>query len=62
MKYLFPIAPTEPEPVGKRTIKRTQYGNLKGYVGGRYWTTFGDSYSISAEREAEEWLAREVRK
>ena len=44
-------------PSGKRSIRRTVYGNIKGYVGGRYWLTFGHAYDPVAEEIAEAFLA-----
>lgn len=55
MKILTAIE-QEPTPKGKRSIKRSVYGNLNGYVSGRYWVTFGESYDPNAEEDAEAWL------
>ena len=49
-----------PAPKGKRTIRRTIYGNVKGYIGGRYWDTFGHSYDPVAEERAAAFLAGET--
>lgn len=56
MRYIFPPPKPETVPPGKRSIRRTVYGNINGYVAGRFWKTFGPCYDASAERDAEEWL------
>jgi hypothetical protein len=43
-------------PAGKRALRRTVYGTLNGYVGGKFWCNFGDAHDNWAEREANEWL------
>lgn len=50
-------APTEPTPKGKRSVRRSRYGNLNGYVAGRFWHTFGDAFAPWVQREADAWLA-----
>lgn len=46
----------EPIPAGKRSIRRTVYGNINGYVGGRFWVTFGEAYDPNAEEDAQAFL------
>lgn len=52
----------DPEPKGKRRIVRTVWGNTNGYIGGKFWITFGPTYAVGVEESAEEWLKKEVRK
>ena len=47
----------EATPKGKRSVRRSVYGNLNGYVSGRFWVSFGEAFDGPAEREAEAWLA-----
>ena len=56
MRILNTFSP-EAIPSGKRSIRRTVYGNINGYVGGRRWTTFGESYDPVAEERAKAFLA-----
>lgn len=46
----------DPTPPGKRRIRETAWGNLKGYVSGRYWTTFGSTNTFGVRETAEAWL------
>ena len=50
------------EPKGKRSIRTTVYGNVNGYIGGKFWLTIGEAYSKITDQEAAEWLAKEVKK
>lgn len=50
----------EPEPVGKRTVRGNIWGNLNGYVSGKFWITFGDCHSAPVQRDAEEWRLRQI--
>ena len=43
-------------PAGKRTLRRTVYGALNGYVSGKFWCNFGEAHDAWSEREANEWL------
>lgn len=56
MRILTTPSP-EAIPSGKRSVRRTIYGNIKGYVGGRYWLTFGEACDPIAEERAEAFLA-----
>lgn len=47
----------EPTPKGKRSVRRSVYGNLNGYVSGRFWHSFGDAFTPCNQREADAWLA-----
>lgn len=47
---------SENTPKGKRTIRQNIYGNLNGYVSGKFWCTFGDAYFAPNQRDAEAWL------
>lgn len=49
-----------PEPVGKRTLRANVWGNLNGYVSGRFWLTFGPTYGVGVQAEADEWKAGEI--
>lgn len=51
---------SEETPKGKRSIRRTIYGNLNGYVSGKFWVTFGEAYTTAAEEKAEEWMKENV--
>lgn len=52
----LPEATTEATPAGKRRIVRTVWGNTNGYVSGRFWKTFGPTYAVGVEAEAQAWL------
>lgn len=56
MKLLTDIE-REPVPAGKRTVRTTRYGNTNGYVGGKFWITFGPTYAVGTEEKAQAWLA-----
>lgn len=55
--------PNDPDfdlPKGKRTIRRNIYGNLKGYIGGRFWICFGDAFCEYTKEQAERWVRGEI--
>lgn len=41
---------------GKRTVRRNVWGNLCGYIGRHFWTTFGEAFDPAAEARATAWL------
>ncbi len=44
----------ETPPKGKRSIRKTVYGNTNGYIAGRFWACLGathDPATIDAEAE-----------
>lgn len=47
---------TNETPKGKRTIRRTVAGSIVGYVAGKLWINFGDSFDPYAEGKAKEWV------
>ena len=47
-------------PKGKRTVRRTVYGNLHGYIGGRYWVALGDAFFEPDQELAEAWKRGEI--
>lgn len=51
---------TNQTPTGKRTIRRTVYGNLHGYIGGRYWVALGDAFFEPDLELAEAWKRGEI--
>lgn len=56
-KVTFPNAGTEGStPKGKRTIRRTNAGNLIGYIGGRLWVNFGDVFAPDTRERANAWV------
>lgn len=52
----LPEKTQEPTPKGKRSLIRTVWGNTNGYVSGRFWKTFGTTFDVGVEEEAEAWL------
>lgn len=46
----------EPTPEGKRSVRQTRWGNTNGYVSGRFWITFGPTYAVGVEEQAQAWL------
>lgn len=46
----------EKTPKGKRAIRETVWGNTNGYVSGRFWKTFGPTYGVGVQEEAQAWL------
>ena len=49
----------EPTPKGKRSVRSNIWGNLNGYVAGRFWITFGCTDDGYAWAQADEWLKGE---
>jgi len=47
-------------PKGKRTIRRSVYGNLNGYIGGRFWVCLGDAFSEYDKEQADRWVRGEI--
>lgn len=47
-------------PKGKRTVRRTIYGNINGYIGGRFWLCLGDAFSKYDREQAERWVRGEI--
>lgn len=43
-------------PAGKRSLRRTVYGAINGYVSGKFWCNFGEAHCPWCEREADQWL------
>ena len=56
MRLLMDIQ-AEQVPAGKRTLRRTVYGSIQGYVGRKFWCNFGDAYDPCAEADAKAWEA-----
>ena len=50
----------QPDPRGKRAVRRSQHGNLIGYIGWKRWEviTSGDltEYSAAEAKAAEAWM------
>lgn len=46
----------EEAPKGKRTVRANVWGNLSGYIGGRFWKTIGPTYAVGTDRDAQEFL------
>ena len=44
----------------KRSIRRTNAGNIQGYVGGKHYRHIGDAYYQPHEDFAEKWIKGEV--
>ena len=56
----LPRIQQETPPKGKRTVRRSIYGNLNGYIGGRFWTTFGDAFDTCNQEDADAWARGET--
>lgn len=52
----LPDIAQQPTPKGKRSVRRTVWGNLNGYVSGKFWITFGDAFDQESQRKAEAWV------
>lgn len=48
--------PRETAPKGKRTIRRTVWGNTNAYIGGKFWKTIGPTYAVGTEEDAQAFL------
>lgn len=51
---------TTDTPKGKRTIRRSIYGNLNGYVSGRFWAYLGNAFSDYDQEQAMRWQNGEI--
>lgn len=51
---------TEQAPKGKRTVRRSVYGNLNGYIGGRFWVCIGNAFFKPDQELAERWACGEI--
>lgn len=45
---------------GKRSIRYTNAGNIRGYVGGRFYCHIGERWFAPDEELAAAWVAGEV--
>lgn len=43
-------------PKGKKSIRRTVRGSVCGYIGGRFWMSFGEWDDYWAQKLAQRWL------
>jgi hypothetical protein len=57
----LPKIEQEETPKGKRSVRRNIYGNLNGYVSGKFWTTFGDAFDKINQEDADAWLRGETK-
>jgi hypothetical protein len=48
--------PQEPTPKGKRRIRSSIWGNVNGYVSGKFWITFGQTHDVWVAAQAQAWL------
>ena len=49
----------EPAPKGKRSVKQNVWGNVNGYIGGRFWQQIGIAYAPCIEEDVAAFLAGE---
>lgn len=54
-----PFTP-EVAPKGKRSIKRTVWGNTNAYISGKFWRTIGVTYAAGTEEDAAAFMAGET--
>ena len=47
----------ETTPKGKRTVRTTVRGSVNGYIGGRFWVSFGERDNPHTDTLAAEFLA-----
>ena len=57
---ILAAASNESAPKGKRSIKRTVYGNTNAYISGKFWRTLGESYAAGTDEAAEKFLSGEI--
>ena len=43
-------------PKGKRSIRANVWGNVNGYIGGRFWKTIGPTYAACTDEDAQAFL------
>lgn len=52
----FPEIAKEVAPKGKRSVRSNKWGNVNGYIGGRFWKTIGRQYAPCIEQDIESFL------
>lgn len=46
-------------PAGKRHVRRTKFGSVRGYVGTKFYDCLGEGYDCDTEANIKEFLENE---